>query len=203
VPRWDPNTRLRLVEAALDLFEERGYDATSVQEIAERARVTKATFYRQFADKREVFAAGREERGVLLARAVAASPDSVAPLRAVEEALSTLASSYSPDRRLFTARVLAVTACHDELRERSELVYAGYTAAIREALALRGIPETTAAVAAELGVLAFRIAIEDWSVSEVGSSLELLVREALNDVVVAAWSFEPKGAADRRADAGR
>src|ERR1700734_3756817 len=82
--RWEPNTRERLGRAPPDLFTERGYDATTVSEIAERAGgLTKMTFFRHFPDKREVlFAAGQEVHSRLLADAIAAAPVPATPLEA-------------------------------------------------------------------------------------------------------------------------
>ena len=57
--RWDPNARGRLEKAALELFRERGFDQTTTAEIAERAGLTERTFFRHFADKREVLFGGR------------------------------------------------------------------------------------------------------------------------------------------------
>jgi len=52
--RWEPNAKGRLEQAALDLYRERGFEQTTVAEIAERAGLTERTFFRYFADKREV-----------------------------------------------------------------------------------------------------------------------------------------------------
>jgi AcrR family transcriptional regulator len=82
--RWEPNARERLVYAAVDLFSEQGYDATTVSQIAERAgELTKTTFFRYFPDKREVLFAGQEVHRRILADAIAAAPDSATPLQAV------------------------------------------------------------------------------------------------------------------------
>jgi AcrR family transcriptional regulator len=192
MPRWEPNARMRLVEAALELFEERGYDDTSVTQIAERAGLTKTTFFRQFADKREVLSAGQEEHSVLLAEQIAAVPAPTTPLRAVEAALVALASTFPPDRRAFAARVQTVTVSHDELQERSGLKYAGYVTAMRTALAARDVPDMTAAVAADLGLLAFRTAFTRWTESDAGPTLEDLVREALGEIVAASSSLDAR-----------
>src|ERR1700761_7292355 len=92
VGRWEPNTRERLVRAAVDLFCEQGYDATTVSEIAERAGgLTKMTFFRHFRDKREVLFAGQEVHSRILADAVAAAPDPAAPLQVAAAAVDALA----------------------------------------------------------------------------------------------------------------
>jgi hypothetical protein len=56
--RWEPNARGRLEQAALALYGERGFENTTVAEIAARAGLTERTFFRHFADKREVLFAG-------------------------------------------------------------------------------------------------------------------------------------------------
>ena len=56
--RWEPDARGRLVKAAMELYGERGFEQTTVAEIAERAGLTERTFFRHFADKREVLFAG-------------------------------------------------------------------------------------------------------------------------------------------------
>ena len=72
--RWEPGARERLVLAAVDLFTEQGYDETTVAQIAERAGVTKSTFFRHFPDKRELLAAGQETLSRLLAEGIAEAP---------------------------------------------------------------------------------------------------------------------------------
>src|SRR5262245_30621874 len=107
--RWEPNARERLVRAALDLFTERGYEATTVNEIAERAGgLTKTTFFRHFADKREVLFAGQEIPRRLMSAAIAAAPDAATPLQAVAAALDAITETFTDDRREFSARLLAV-----------------------------------------------------------------------------------------------
>lgn len=54
MPRWPADSRERLVDAALGLFVEHGYAATTIDEIAARAGVTARTFFRHFVDKEEV-----------------------------------------------------------------------------------------------------------------------------------------------------
>jgi AcrR family transcriptional regulator len=90
--RWEPNARERLVRAALDLFTEQGYDATTVNEIADRAGLTKTTFFRHFPDKREVLFAGQDLRARLLAEAVAAAMADGLRKRGVQEPTASLAA---------------------------------------------------------------------------------------------------------------
>src|SRR5690349_20436113 len=85
--RWEPGARERLVVAAVELFTEQGYDATTVAEIAARAGVTKSTFFRHFPDKREVLVAGQATLARLLAEGIAEAPATAMPLDAVAAGL--------------------------------------------------------------------------------------------------------------------
>ncbi len=188
MPRWEPNTRERLVRAALELFTEQGYDATTVSEIAERAGgLTKMTFFRHFPDKREVlFAAGQEVHSRLIADAIAAAADSATPLQAVAAALDAVTATFTDDRRELAARLRAVIAANGELRERAEFKRAGLTEAMAQALEKRGVAELTASVAAELGIGAFYRAFGQWADPASRQTLTDLTRDALHELRTAA-----------------
>ena len=62
------------MSAAIELFDEQGYEATTVAEIAERAGLTKRTFFRYFSDKREVLFSGSQELQRLWLEGLAAAP---------------------------------------------------------------------------------------------------------------------------------
>src|SRR6202035_2298884 len=85
--RWEPNARGRLEQAALELYLERGFEQTTVAEIAKRAGLTERTFFRHFADKREVLFSGAGALEELLVSAVAGAPESSAPMAAVAAGL--------------------------------------------------------------------------------------------------------------------
>jgi AcrR family transcriptional regulator len=190
--RWEPNTRERLVRAALDLFTEQGYDATTVSQIAERAGgLTKMTFFRHFPDKREVlFAAGQEIHSRILADAITAAPGEATPLQAVAAALDALSATFSEDRREFSARLLVVIAGTGELRERAWAKHAGLARAVTAALEKRGVPELAASLAAELGLRAFDRAFEQWASPASQQILAELTRRALDELRAAAASLD-------------
>src|SRR5260370_24143208 len=97
--RWEPGARERLVVGAVDLFTERGYDATTVAQIAERAGVTKSTFFRHFPDKRELLVAGQETLSRLLAEGIAEAPGNASPLEAVAGGLGGASGAMGPMNR--------------------------------------------------------------------------------------------------------
>src|SRR3954467_9729309 len=113
--RWEPDAAGRLREAALELYVAHGYEQTTVADIAERAGVTARTFFRHFADKREVlFAGGRvlEEHGIA---ALASMPPPATPLTAAVRALEA-ADEVITDRE-YARRRNAVIAANAELQE--------------------------------------------------------------------------------------
>jgi AcrR family transcriptional regulator len=189
--RWEPNTRARLVRAAIELFAEQGYDATTVSEIAERAGgLTKMTFFRHFPDKREVLFAGQEMHRRLLADAVAAAPGTATPLQAVAAGLEALTSTFTDDRREFGAQLLAVIASNSELRERAAFKRIGLTEAMAEALEKRGVPDLTASLAAELGIRAFYRAFDQWADRASQQTLSDLAVDALDELRAATATLD-------------
>lgn len=163
MPRWEPNATDRLVRAALDLFIEQGYDSTTVAQIAERAGLTKSTFFRHFPDKREVLFVGQDRTAQLLASGITAAPADATPLEAVGAALDAAGVAFSPDQRDLGAPRLAVIAANPELQERDTLKRARFAATMTAALRARGLPDPVASMAAEIGVLAFRRAAVHWA----------------------------------------
>jgi len=163
VGRWEPGARERLVVAAVDLFTEQGYDATTVAEIAERAGLTRSTFFRHFSDKRELLVAGQETLSRLLADGIAEAPADASPLAAVAEGLAHASSAMGPQNRELGPRIRAAVAASAELQERDALKSVGMAAAMTEALVARGVPDPVAHLAAELGVLAFKRGYAEWS----------------------------------------
>ena len=164
--RWEPGAPQRLVVAAVDLFTEQGYDATTVAQIVERAGVTKSTFFRHFADKREVLVAGQETLSTLLADGITDAPPTASPLEAVASGLDRASSAMGPANRELGPRLKAAVAASIELQERDALKSVGMAAAMTDALAARGVPEPMAHLAGELGVLAFKRGYAQWSESD-------------------------------------
>jgi AcrR family transcriptional regulator len=161
--RWEPGARERLVVAAVDLYAEQGYDNTTVAQIAERAGVTKSTFFRYFPDKRELLVAGQETLSQLLVEGIAEAPDDASPLDAVKAGLERASSAMGQMNRDLGPRLKAAVAASAELQERDALKSVGMAAAMTAALVARGVPDATAQLAGELGVLAFKRGYAVWS----------------------------------------
>ncbi|MGI5336902.1 TetR family transcriptional regulator [Streptomyces sp. CA-181903] len=180
--RWQPDAPGRLAAAALDLFEEHGYENTTVIEIAERAGLTKSTFFRYFPDKREVLFGGGTVTG-LLAEGIASAPPEAGPLDAVADALDALGRTFfAADRREFSRRRQAVLNANTELLEREALKRIDLAASMIEALDRRGVPGLTARVAAKLGMLVWEIAYDRWIDTDNRDDFGTLARQALAEV---------------------
>ncbi|WP_236796084.1 TetR/AcrR family transcriptional regulator [Amycolatopsis sp. GM8] len=161
--RWEPGARERLVVAAVDLFTEQGYDATTVVQIAERAGVTKSTFFRHFPDKRELLVAGQETLSLLLTEGITEAPADATPLEAVAAGLERASTAMGTFNREFAPRLRAAIATSTELQQRDALKTVSLASAMTTALTARGVPDPTAALASELGVLAFKRAYAEWA----------------------------------------
>jgi len=160
--RWEPGARERMVLAAADLFAEQGYDATTVAQIAERAGVTKSTFFRHFPDKRELLVAGQEVLSRLLAEGIAEAAEAASPLEAVAAGLERASNAMGPVNRELGPRLKAAIAASAELQERDALKSVGLAAAMTNALKARGVPDLIAHLAGEMGVLAFKRGYSEW-----------------------------------------
>ncbi|MEV8403957.1 TetR/AcrR family transcriptional regulator [Streptomyces niveus] len=163
MPRWKPDARQRLVVAALALFAEQGFDDTTVAQIAERAQLTRSTFFRHFGDKREILTAGQKALSRLLVEGIATAPADATAMEAVAAGLRRASSEMTSFNREVGPLLHAAIEANEELRGRDALKSVGMAAAMTEALNRRGVAGPAAQVAAELGVLAFRTGFSQWT----------------------------------------
>ena len=179
--RWKPDARGRLELAALALYGERGFEQTTVAEIAARAGLTERTFFRHFADKREVLFAGAGSLQDFLVNALASTPGSASPIDAVAAALEA-AGALLQERRDYARQRQAVIAANAELQERELIKLASLASALADALRRRGVTNPAASLTAEAGIAVFKVAFERW-VSE-GSQPDLpqLIRQSLDEL---------------------
>ena len=182
--RWGPDARGRLAQAALELYGEHGFDQTTAAEIASRAGLTERTFFRHFADKREVLFAGSVELQQLLVGAVASAPTSAAPIDAVTAALMAAGDVFNNERRSYARERRAVIAANAELRERELIKMASLASAIAEALQRRGVSEPAASLAAEAGIAVFRVTFDRWVDKASDRDWRALVRGSLEELRV-------------------
>jgi AcrR family transcriptional regulator len=179
--RWEPDARGRLTQAAFALYGERGFEETTVAEIAARAGLTERTFFRYFADKREVLFAGADALQELLIGTVAKAPESLAPLDAAAAGLQAAGAMIQEGGELAHQRQ-AIIASSAELRERELIKLASLAAALAEALRRRGVEDPVASLTAEAGIAVFKVAFERYVEETNQQDLPQLIRESLDEL---------------------
>lgn len=179
--RWEPNAMGRLEQAALDLYQERGFEQTMVTEIAERAGLTERTFFRYFADKREVLFGGQDILRQISVSTVEAAPASATLLDVVAAALEAVAPVIQERHKRVWQRQ-AVIAANPALQERELMKNALLASAMAEALRRRGVTDPAARLAAEVGVIAFKTAFDCWASEPNAQDLSQLVRASLDQL---------------------
>jgi AcrR family transcriptional regulator len=113
--RKQRRTREAIVEAALALFAERGFDGVTVADIAERAEVGRSTFFRYFTDKQEVLFADDDELHQLLVAAAERVATEFAPLRTLADALAVARAGLLAVVRRVAELPAAWLSLHDRL----------------------------------------------------------------------------------------
>jgi AcrR family transcriptional regulator len=177
--RWQPGTRGRLQEVSLQLFAERGFEAVTVAEIARRADVTERTFYRYFADKREVLFEGQDILRAAFVAGVASAPVNASPLELAAAALDRAADFFAEDRRSWSRARQLVIETDPALQERELLKLAALSSALSDALQERGVNAQRAGLTADLAVSVFRIAFARWIAPAEDQSMHELQRDVL------------------------
>jgi AcrR family transcriptional regulator len=179
--RWEPDAVGRLQRAAMDLYTERGFEQTTVAEIAARAGLTERTFFRHFADKREVLFAGSASLQELLVSTLVSVPASATPLDAVATAVAA-AGDLLGQRRDYSRIRQAVIDKNPELRERELIKLASLAAALADTLRLRGVPDPAASLTAEAGIAVFKVAFDSWLSTSNERDLTQLIHDSLDQL---------------------
>jgi AcrR family transcriptional regulator len=165
----------------MDLYSERGYEQTTVAEIAKRAGLTERTFFRYFADKREVLFFGSELLEKALVESLEQAPADLSPIDAIGVALESVAIFFN-DRRPHSTRRQTVINANPELQERERNKLAGLATSLAAALQRRGVSPSTATLLAEMGIAVFKIAFERWLSDPEERDNAYHVRESLNEL---------------------
>jgi AcrR family transcriptional regulator len=179
--RWKPDGLGRLEQSALELFGEHGFENTTVAQIAARAGLTERTFFRYFADKREVLFWGAGALQELMVNALTDASPSAGPLEAAAAALDAAASALQERFEIARKRHTVIVASA-ELRERELIKLASLAAALGDALRRRGTVGPIATLTAEAGIAVFRVAFERWVTEPAPQQLAELIRESLEEL---------------------
>ena len=203
--RWEPNVVGRLQEAAMELYRDPGYDKVTVAAIAARAGVTRRTFFRYFADKREVLFFGTDKVEALVKEGVLSAGGGTSALEAVAAALSPIAklSDEDAEHAGYVRQRHAVLQANAELRERELGKHASLAATLAAALEARGVAGTAARLAAEAGLAAFTVGVERWIADPQRRGMGKHVRDAMRSLEsVVSGSVVLAAAPKKRASTG-
>jgi AcrR family transcriptional regulator len=177
--RWEPDARGRLLKAALELYGEHGFEQTTVAEIAARAGLTERTFFRHFADKREVLFAGADALKDLMVSTAADAPPGLAPIEVAAAGVEA-AGAYIQQGGDLPRQRAAIVAASTELRERELIKLASLASALAEELRRRGVAEPAASLTAQAGIAVFTTAFEAWVEDDCQRDLPTLMRESMD-----------------------
>jgi AcrR family transcriptional regulator len=179
--RWEPDARVRLEQAAMELYGEHGFEQTTVAEIAARAGLTERTFFRHFADKREVLFSGANMLKEILAASVAGAPVTASPIDAVAAGMQAIGALLQ-ERRDIGRRRQAIIDANPELQERELIKLASLASTLAEALRSRGVRDSAASLTAEAGVAAFKVAFARWITADGDADLPHAIRQSLDEL---------------------
>jgi AcrR family transcriptional regulator len=182
--RWEPDARGRLERAALELYIEHGFEQTTVDEIAKLAGLTERTFFRYFADKREVLFWGAGALQELLVTTITDAEESEAPITAISAAIQTAGALFQERRESALLRQSVITA-NPELQERELIKLATLASAMAGALRQRGVSEPGASLSAEAGIAVLKIAFERWIEQNGRPDLPHLIRALFDELKTA------------------
>ncbi|MEK6311432.1 MAG: TetR/AcrR family transcriptional regulator [Curtobacterium sp.] len=178
--RWQPGTRERLQATAMQLFAEQGYDATTVAEIAGATEVTERTFFRHFADKREVLFAGQDDFLAMFADPIDRAPDGTAPFELVRAAITAAGAFFDHEKRPFSRARQAIIEANPALQERELGKLATLKVHLGALLRERGVGEPAATIAAETAVTVFHLTFGQWIAPGEERSFEDIAAERLD-----------------------
>ncbi len=182
--RWPNDAHERLRHAALALFAERGYSATTVDDIAARAGVSQRTFFRHFPDKEEVLFSADERLLQVLVAGVRAAANGANAAELLRAGLLALAGELQPQREALRVRA-RVLASDIALQGRDLAKQARWSATVADEITARGVPAVTAALLAAAGAGAFRVAYAGWLTDAARTDLATRVSRALDDLTAA------------------
>ena len=181
--RWEPDVGDRLAQAALALYGERGFENTTVAEIAERAGLAERTFFRHFADRREVLFAGGKALQDLVVTTVTDAPDSLAQIDAAVAGFEAAGRQFFvPERREYSRQRQAIILANPELQERELIKLASLSEALAETLRVRGLDDQAASLTAEIATSVFKTAFVRWIDEANDRDFAQLVRESLDEL---------------------
>jgi AcrR family transcriptional regulator len=161
----------------MELFAQRGFEQATAGDIAENAGVTERTFFRHFADKREVLFDGSETMQQAVRDAILGAEPDAPPLDAAVAGM-VAAAGLLEDRRDHAVRRARIVAANPALQERELLKLAAMVDVTTDALRTRGVPEPSASLAAHSAVTVFQVGFTRWVTEDGAPGFAACIAEA-------------------------
>ncbi len=189
--RWAPGAAGRLHAAALELFLEQGFSVTTVPQIAERARLTTRSFFRYYADKREVLFAGEDELPGVVEQIFQDANPQLGPMDVIHTGLKTVViPRVQPFRDEFLVRRTIVHS-DEGLQERELRKLAILHRAATAAFTRRGLSPLEANISGRLAVIVYDTTLDLWLADDVAPPLETILDNVMRALAHAASSTTP------------
>jgi len=169
-------TRERLTRAAMALFLDRGFEATTLDDIAAAADISRRSFFHYFTSKEDVVFAWQEESAAALIAAVAARPANESMLAAAENAIYAMVRQLKPGEAMAIARL---KRDNPALQARDQVKHEKLERALAEALGKRAGHKTERLKARLVAMIAtgvMRIGGESWAAEGAREKPEVLVK---------------------------
>jgi AcrR family transcriptional regulator len=189
--RKKERTREALEAAAFDLFERKGFDHTTVEEIADACDVSRRTFFRYFSSKEDAFAGDHKAKTVLLASLLAARPPDEPALESIRKVMLGLCEQFGSDKQATLRRMQIAAASHDLQQLEAESYDARLDGLVEALLARRGAPvdddarlQTRLVVGAAIVIM--RSVAEQWMADDGRGDLAAMVDRAF-DLLIAGF----------------
>lgn len=181
------SSRETLAEAACELFLEKGYEATSIVDIAQRAGVSRSSFFNYFASKSDVLWSGLDARIAEASVALAAlGTDADGP--AVRAALEPVVRGFAPDPLALALRNAEVMGLEQELLRDTGLRHARISSAVAGAARSAGIDQIRADILGSALATAVLSSLRVWAEQGAGqASLESQFDQALLSIHRLPW----------------
>jgi AcrR family transcriptional regulator len=176
--RWQPDAQRRLERAALELFAKQGFADTTVPQIAARAGLTNRTFFRYFADKREVLFTIEAEFPGRVAQVVASAPTSSTPMPIVRYGAVAVAAAWFEDQREYLTLRRAIIQSDDGLKERELSKQAALTQVVTDGFIDLGFGHGASLLSAHLFMTVLGLSVDQW-LDDAGRSLVDCVHDTL------------------------
>jgi AcrR family transcriptional regulator len=181
MPRWEHGSEERLKQAAMELFDEQGFENTSAVQIAQRARVTTRTFFRYFPDKQSILFVDADLLRTTLLQGIHDAPDVTEPLGVVTRVMAEFDWEGLGPRESQRRRDTMITS-NPELLERELNKQWQMAEAFCDALRGRGVESQVAELAARVGIQVFQTAYRRWLGADDQTDLATIVASSMSSL---------------------